>query len=311
MSSQNQTTSSKYTANIAALDVALLQEFGATMDEVRPGLCFDRYFYKPKMAVRWSDFARLAAQYGAIAMQIPGEDRLVMDLSFDVPSGTQPDEFEFYKELESAELNGALPVGLGYDCGKIAVYDMVQLGNVLVSCNKYIYMENMFVGSSVLNKCKLMFIGTADSNYITAYELCQNRVGDITDNIVDAIRTIYDLNGYIKYRAEHNDGTNIVVFIDNLDQIIQADENIIQVLQSILQRAADAGVYIVCVEHDNYNVISPELRAAFTTKIAFKMPTADISQQVLGSSGAELLGNDEMLLYIDCLPPVHLALPSM
>ncbi|MDE6250742.1 MAG: hypothetical protein K2M34_03865 [Alphaproteobacteria bacterium] len=305
------TDQTKYSTDIGVLNAAIQKKFNAEMDQVGLCGCYDRYFYKPTTSVRWSDFARLAACHGAIAIQIPGEDRLVLDIPFITPSSTQPDECEFIEEMEVAELKGVLPVGFGYDCDTLAIYDMAQLGNILVSCDKYTFLENLFVASSVLNKSKLMFIGTDDSNYITAYDLCENRVGDITDNVADTVRAIYDLDGYIKYRAEHKDDTNIVVLIDNIAQIIQADKNIVNVLRSILQHAADAGVYIVCFDRDYGKKISPELRASFTTKIVFKMPTSAISKKALGESGAQLLGPDDMLMIVGGLPLVHLMMPSM
>ena len=112
---------------------------------------------------------------------------------------------------------------------------------------------------------------------------------------------VVNIEDYNKLLAQNNEILpHIIVIIDELADLIEADKKLVQsYLVTLGQKSRAAGIHLICAtQTPRAEIISGKLKANFTTQIAFQVQNLTESKVALGVSGAEnLIGKGDGLFF--------------
>lgn len=176
------------------------------------------------------------------------------------------------------------------------------------------------LANAVINTVQFVFIDPKQVE-LTKYSKCTkflNRpVATSTREAIDALwdmkyemnrryglfaeKGVANLEQYNKILEASNEVLpHIIVVIDELAELINADKNLVQnYLVSLGQKSRASGIHLICAtQTPRAEIISGKLKANFTTQIAFQVQNLQESRIALGVSGAEkLIGKGDAMFF--------------
>lgn len=257
---------------------------------------------------------RLGAQ---IAIAIPNKDRKVV--SFD----------NCLHNLFKS--NFRLPLLLGVDTkGAETLIDLVDSPHVLIAgstgAGKSILLASFISGLACKNSFKEMKLILCDTKqldltlfaslpHVPPNSVCDSldKVRDMLDRMMLIVRQRTEqMKGIARNISEFNAlGNNLpyyVIVIDELADILMQDrsrgkgvrgyDKCEEKLQNLLQICRAAGIHIICAtQRPSVEIITGDIKANITTRIALRLPSGADSRTIINEYGAEqLLGKGDMLI---------------
>lgn len=262
--------------------------------------------------------SRLGAQ---IAIAIPNKEKAIVD---------------YDKCLHSLMLdtNCKLPIILGVDTkGNPVHLDLVESPHILMAGStgggKSVLLSAIisgFVSFKSKDELKLLLVDTKQLDLTLFADL--PHVVEVADNVEKVHALFTRLMHIVRQRTEKMKGIarNLdeynriatpklpyyVVIIDELADVIGEDAaiaaagfepiasypRISERLQSLVQISRAAGIHVICAtQRPSVKIITGDIKANLTTRIALRLPTGHDSKTILNEYGAEkLLGKGDMLV---------------
>lgn len=262
--------------------------------------------------------SRLGAQ---IAIAIPNKTKTTVDYD------------KCLHELFT-KTNHKLPILLGVDTkGKPSSMDLVNSPHVLIAgstgAGKSVFLSAIISGlvtTRTREELKLLLVDTKQLDLTLFADL--PHVVEVADNVEKTHAMFTRLMHIVRQRTEKMKGVarNLdeynrittqklpyyVVIIDELADVIGEDAaiaaggfepiasypRISKRLQSLVQISRAAGIHVICAtQRPSVKIITGDIKANLTTRIALRLPTGHDSKTILNEYGAEkLLGKGDMLV---------------
>lgn len=176
------------------------------------------------------------------------------------------------------------------------------------------------LANAVLNTVKFVFIDPKQvelTKYTNCHKFLERPVATTTREAIDALwdmkhemnrryalfqeKGVANINQYNNILLTTNQVLpHIIVVIDELAELINADKNLTQnCLISLGQKSRASGIHMICAtQSPRAEIVSGKLKANFTTQIAFQVQNLTESKVALGVSGAEkLIGKGDGLFF--------------
>ena len=235
-----------------------------------------------------------------------------------------------------------LPIMLGVDTkGNAAHIDLTESPHILIAgstgAGKSVLLSaiiSALAASRSKHELKLMLVDTKQLDLTLFADL--PHVVEVADNVEKVHALFTRLMAIVRQRTEKMKGvarnlheynaispTSLpyyVVIIDELADVIGEDnslaksglepvagyERIARRLQALTQICRAVGVHVICAtQRPSVKIITGDIKANFTTRIALRLPTGADSRTILNEYGAEsLLGKGDMLVESPCFDQI-------
>lgn len=269
---------------------------------------------------------RLGAQ---IAIAIPNKSKSIVDFDLCLHSIMENPRHK-------------LPVMLGVDTkGRAMSIGLEESPHILIAgstgAGKSVLLASIISGLAVAknkSEMKLMLVDTKQldltlfANLPHVVEVADDvqKVHDLFTRLMSIVRQRTEkMKGIARNIDEYNRITGqqlpyYVVVIDELADVIGEDINLAKAgiepiagftriskrLQSLVQISRAAGVHVICAtQRPSVKIITGDIKANLTTRIALRLPTGADSRTIIDEYGAEqLLGKGDMLVESPCLEQI-------
>jgi len=319
----------------AELLIDTLASFGvaAEITDISQGPTVTRYELKPAPGVRINKITNLAddialnlaATHVRIEAPIPGKSAVGIEIPNSTKAGVSMREL-----IDSAEFDNQkslLTAGLGKDISGNNIYcDLAKMPHLLIAgttgSGKSVCMNSIIV--SILYKAKpedvkLLMIDPKKVEFSKYENIPHLLVPVVTDPrkasgalgwaVSEMLRRyqcfsdtgVRNIEGYNKFVKKHSDMEpmpKVVIFIDELsDLMMAAPKEVEDSICRLAQMARAAGMHLViATQRPSVDVITGLIKANISSRIALTVSSQIDSRTILDASGAEkLLGNGDML----------------
>ncbi len=310
-----------------------LADFGLKSEvrDVRHGPRLTQFGLKPGSKTQISKIKRLEADLGVALsgslVQIEEPTPTYPYLTLVVENYRRP-RVKLRQVLESpafGQKEGSLKVGLGLDqFGQPVIIDLAALPHLLIGgttgSGKSVCVNGILASllcTYTPASLRLLLIDPAAVE-LTGYDGLPHLIApvitqtgpvlEVLNNVIQAIDQRFQKFAQLQVRniAAYNHQAAqtgekplpyVVIIIDNLvDLMLDAPEELEQVLTRIAQKARAAGVHLILATlRTNVSTLAGTIKANFPGRIAFKMTDNTESQLILDAAGAEyLLGEGDM-----------------
>lgn len=265
----------------------------------------------------------------SIAIAIPNKERTVVSYDSCLHSLMQ-------------DTNCNLPIMLGVDTKGIEKHiDLTESPHILIAgstgAGKSVLLAAVISGLATAkskHELKMMLVDTKQLDLTLFADL--PHVVEVADNVEKVHVLFTRLMAIVRQRTEKMKGVarNLheynaisptplpyyVVIIDELADVIGEDnslaksglepvagyERIARRLQALTQICRAVGVHVICAtQRPSVKIITGDIKANFTTRIALRLPTGADSRTILNEYGAEsLLGKGDMLVESPCFDQI-------
>lgn len=254
---------------------------------------------------------------GEIAIAIPNKDKQIVNFDLCI--------HELYKSKHH------LPFMLGVNTrGNPVSMDLVDSPHVLIAgstgAGKSVYLASIISGLACTKSAREMKLILCDTKqldltlfgelpHIPPDSVCDNliKVREMLDRMMIIVRQRTEkMKGIARNIREYNAlGHSLpyyVIIIDELADILMQDRAMAKgdrdydkaekKLQNLLQICRAAGVHIICAtQRPSVEIITGDIKANITTRIALRLPSGADSRTIINEYGAEqLLGKGDMLV---------------
>ena len=319
----------------AELLINTLDSFGvaAEITDISQGPTVTRYELKPAPGVRINKITNLAddialnlaATHVRIEAPIPGKSAVGIEIPNTTKSGVSMRELIDTSEFDNQK--SLLTAGLGKDISGNSVYcDISKMPHLLIAgttgSGKSVCMNSIIV--SILYKAKpedvkLLMIDPKKVEFSKYENIPHLLVPVVTDPrkasgalgwaVSEMLRRyqcfsdtgVRNIEGYNKFVKKHSDMEpmpKVVIFIDELsDLMMAAPKEVEDSICRLAQMARAAGMHLViATQRPSVDVITGLIKANISSRIALTVSSQIDSRTILDASGAEkLLGNGDML----------------
>jgi len=319
----------------AELLIDTLASFGvaAEITDISQGPTVTRYELKPAPGVRINKITNLAddialnlaATHVRIEAPIPGKSAVGIEIPNSTKNGVSMRELIETGEFENQK--SLLTAGLGKDISGNNIYcDISKMPHLLIAgttgSGKSVCMNSIIV--SILYKAKpedvkLLMIDPKKVEFSKYENIPHLLVPVVTDPrkasgalgwaVSEMLRRyqcfsdtgVRNIEGYNKFVKKHSDMEpmpKVVIFIDELsDLMMAAPKEVEDSICRLAQMARAAGMHLViATQRPSVDVITGLIKANISSRIALTVSSQIDSRTILDSSGAEkLLGNGDML----------------
>lgn len=265
----------------------------------------------------------------SIAIAIPNKERTVVS-------------YDSCLHSLMRDTNCNLPIMLGVDTKGIEKHiDLIDSPHILIAgstgAGKSVLLAAIISGLATTkskNELKMMLVDTKQLDLTLFADL--PHVVEVADNVEKVHALFTRLMAIVRQRTEKMKGVarNLheynaisptplpyyVVIIDELADVIGEDnslaksglepvagyERITRRLQALTQICRAVGVHVICAtQRPSVKIITGDIKANFTTRIALRLPTGADSRTILNEYGAEsLLGKGDMLVESPCFDQI-------
>ncbi len=319
----------------AELLIDTLASFGvaAEITDISQGPTVTRYELKPAPGVRINKITNLAddialnlaATHVRIEAPIPGKSAVGIEIPNSTKNGVSMRELIETSEFENQK--SLLTAGLGKDISGNNIYcDISKMPHLLIAgttgSGKSVCMNSIIV--SILYKAKpedvkLLMIDPKKVEFSKYENIPHLLVPVVTDPrkasgalgwaVSEMLRRyqcfsdtgVRNIEGYNKFVKKHSDMEpmpKVVIFIDELsDLMMAAPKEVEDSICRLAQMARAAGMHLViATQRPSVDVITGLIKANISSRIALTVSSQIDSRTILDASGAEkLLGNGDML----------------
>jgi S-DNA-T family DNA segregation ATPase FtsK/SpoIIIE len=319
----------------AELLIDTLASFGvaAEITDISQGPTVTRYELKPAPGVRINKITNLAddialnlaATHVRIEAPIPGKSAVGIEIPNSTKAGVSMRELIETSEFDSQK--SLLTAGLGKDISGNNIYcDISKMPHLLIAgttgSGKSVCMNSIIV--SILYKAKpedvkLLMIDPKKVEFSKYENIPHLLVPVVTDPrkasgalgwaVSEMLRRyqcfsdtgVRNIEGYNKFVKKHSDMEpmpKVVIFIDELsDLMMAAPKEVEDSICRLAQMARAAGMHLViATQRPSVDVITGLIKANISSRIALTVSSQIDSRTILDASGAEkLLGNGDML----------------
>jgi S-DNA-T family DNA segregation ATPase FtsK/SpoIIIE len=271
----------------------------------------------------------LALAVGAPSVLITRKEALI---AIAIPNKTK-DVVSFDRCLHQLFIQNTakLPIMLGVDTqGNPASIDLTESPHILVAgstgAGKSILLASIISGLSAVKSPKEMKLILCDTKQLdlTLFASLPHVPPNSVCDSLDKVRAMLDrmmlivrqrteqMKGIARNISEYNALGNTlpyyVIIIDELADILMQDramgkgvrgyDKAEEKLQNLLQICRAAGVHIICAtQRPSVEIITGDIKANITTRIALRLPSGADSRTIINEYGAEqLLGKGDMLI---------------
>lgn len=235
-----------------------------------------------------------------------------------------------------------LPILLGVDTkGQDQSIDLTESPHILIAgstgSGKSVLLASIISGLSCVkskHEMKLMLVDTKQldltlfANLPHVVEVADDvqKVHDLFTRLMTIVRQRTEkMKGIARNIDEYNRLTEqklpyYVVIIDELADVIGEDHQLAKSgiepiasypripkrLQNLVQISRAAGIHVICAtQRPSVKIITGDIKANLTTRIALRLPTGHDSRTIIDEYGAEqLLGKGDMLVESPCLEQI-------
>ena len=319
----------------AELLINTLDSFGvaAEITDISQGPTVTRYELKPAPGVRINKITNLAddialnlaATHVRIEAPIPGKSAVGIEIPNKAKGGVSMRELIETSEFDNQK--SLLTAGLGKDISGNNIYcDISKMPHLLIAgttgSGKSVCMNSIIV--SILYKAKpeevkLLMIDPKKVEFSKYENIPHLLVPVVTDPrkasgalgwaVSEMLRRyqcfsdtgVRNIEGYNKFVKKHSDMEpmpKVVIFIDELSDLMMASPKEVEdSICRLAQMARAAGMHLViATQRPSVDVITGLIKANISSRIALTVSSQIDSRTILDSSGAEkLLGNGDML----------------
>lgn len=257
---------------------------------------------------------------GQIAIAIPNKNK--QQVSFDSC---------LHSILSASSNTFQLPLLLGVDTkGRTTSIELTESPHLLIAgstgAGKSVLLSAIICGLAVAKTSREMKLILCDTKQLdlTLFASLPHVPPDSVCDSLDKVRTMLDrmmlivrqrteqMKGIARNISEYNALGNslpyYVIIIDELADILMQDrargkgirgyDKCEEKLQNLLQICRAAGVHIICAtQRPSVEIITGDIKANITTRIALRLPSGADSRTIINEYGAEqLLGKGDMLI---------------